>query len=61
MEEKVNRGGARPGAGRPRTNREYTTIALAPDVKAWIDAQPGSRADVIDRLVRQQMAADDSQ
>jgi hypothetical protein len=49
------RGGRRAGAGRkpsPRTERIYA--AVSPEVKAWLQRQPGSLGEVIERMVRGQ-------
>lgn len=51
----MSRGGKRPGAGRkkgPRTER--MEIRLTPENKAWLEAQEGTKTDVVNRLIEKE-------
>jgi hypothetical protein len=50
-------GGARPGAGRPKTVNSWRQVAvrLPEDMARWVWRQRGSDAEVLRRLVREAM------
>ncbi len=52
MTEAAKRGGAREGAGRKPTDPQFVRVAVPLRLPAWlvewIDAQPDTRADVIE-------------
>jgi hypothetical protein len=51
MPTRSGRGGARPGAGRPRLGKEKrltVAVCLPPDVVEWLDGYaPGSRSELV--------------
>jgi hypothetical protein len=53
----MSRGGARKGAGRPALaagkKKVGVYVKLPPDLIAWMDGQPESRAVIIEKAVRE--------
>jgi uncharacterized protein (DUF4415 family) len=54
---KSGRGGARKGAGRPKSNAPKIAVSfrLAADVVAWLKRQPDGQSPAVERLVRKAM------
>jgi hypothetical protein len=58
---KSNRGGARPGAGRPATGHEHVvgarlSVSMIEEIDAWAKAMGVTRSDAIRSLLRQALS-----